>query len=184
MRRPGLTIAACTALCACAQILGIDDGTPRTYADGSIVDASEETTTLPEAAPPVDAGIDVPFSALACGTSTCNAVTEGCCRQGDPIDAMAQSFACVSDASDCDGGLVVTCDDSLNCAALGHAGYECCATVPDGGSIATKTTCVVKGTCTGTLMCTPGDDELCNADAGQSCLPSIQTIVGWTICKT
>jgi len=189
MRRAWVIVASCGFVAACAQILGIDDGIPRTSDDASVLDASTpETTTLPDATPPpVDAPPDVPTSPLACGTNTCNALVQGCCRTGDPVDAAAQSFACVTDAAACTGGLVVTCDNATTCAALGHPGDVCCANVPDGGAYATKTTCVAAAACTaagGAILCTPGDDEVCDVDAGQSCLPSVQTIVGWDLCKT
>jgi hypothetical protein len=185
MKRVWGVVIACAGIAACADILGIDDGVPRTYDDASIEDASlPETTSIPDATPPpTDAGIDVPVSALACGDASCNALTEACCRTGVVTDASVQSFACVSDASACKNGLVVTCDDSTNCAALGHPGEACCAEVPDGASMATKTSCVPANACTGMIMCQAGDDEICDVDAGQSCLPSMQTIVGWTICK-
>jgi hypothetical protein len=176
----GLLVAA-SAICACATLLGIDDGKPREL-DSSIADASAAETT-PDVVV-VDVGVDVPVSPLVCGTSTCNAFVEGCCRTSDPSDASAYAFDCVSDAASCKGGLVVTCDESANCTALGHAGTECCAVVPDGGSVATSTQCLPYLDCFGAFMCQPGDDEVCDPDAGQSCLPSVSTILGYTICKT
>lgn len=77
----------------------------------------------------------------------------------------------------------VTCDDTSTCTALGHAGDVCCAEV-DGGTYATDTACVAPGTCGATILCAAGDDELCAAgDAGKTRQPSIQTVIGFTICK-
>lgn len=182
----GLLVAA-SSIYACATLLGIDDGVPRQQ-DSSVGDSS----STPEAGADVvnDVGADVasdvvvPVSPLACGTSTCNALVEGCCRSGDPADASAESFGCVSDAAACKGGLVVTCDETANCTALGHLGDVCCAVIPDSGNAATSTVCMPFASCTGAIMCRPGDDEACDVDAGQSCLPSAQTILGYDICKT
>jgi hypothetical protein len=178
----GLVVSACCVY-ACADILGIDDGIPRVE-DASIADSSFDVTTLPDVSS-ADVGIDVPMSPLSCGTTTCNALTENCCRTGDPSDASGESFACVSGASPgaCDGGLVIVCDDAKNCVALGLPGDICCADVPDGGTIATSTSCVAPGKCNGAIMCLPGDDEVCKVDAGQTCKPSVATILGYTICK-
>ncbi len=155
----GVLVAA-SSICACASILGIDDGKPR-EPDASIPDVS-----VPETTPDVvivDVGVDVPTSPLVCGTSTCNALVEGCCRTSDPADASAYSFDCVSDAASCSGGLIVTCDESANCTALGQPGTVCCAVVPDGGSVATSTQCLPYLDCFGAFMCQPGDDEMCNS---------------------
>jgi hypothetical protein len=174
----GLLVGAC-AIGACADILGIDDGIPRqpdASIDASIVDAAGADAIS-------DAGIDVPVSPLTCGTSTCNALDQACCRLGDPLVADAESFACVSDAAACSAGLLVTCDEAANCTALGHPGDVCCALIPDGGTAATATKCMPAPSC-GVIICEPGDDEACDVDAGQSCLPSIQTVLGYDICKT
>ena len=171
---------------ACAEILGIDDGTPRDY-DASSVDASSDKATLPDASVNdvvVDVPVDVPVSPLACGTSTCNALAESCCRRGSFTQADAESFACVDSGADCDGGLLVTCDQPANCAAQGHPGDVCCGVLPDGGTIATSTACVPQSACKGVFLCEPGDDEMCKFDAGQSCKASASTILGWLICKT
>jgi hypothetical protein len=180
VRRPALV--ALVLLASCADILGIDDGTPRTYEDASI-DVANDVTTLPdvknEAAPDV-APETAPNSPLPCGDASCNAYVEACCRTGSQTQVDAQAFACVASDASC-GGLKVTCADNANCAAQGHPGEECCAFIPDGGSIATSTGCIKASACSGGDMCTPGDDENCTGEAG--CLPSVQTIVGWTICK-
>ena len=182
MRR--LALVALLVVASCANILGIDDGTPRTYEDASVVDASGDVTQLPDVQTKdvavVDVAPDVPKSPLPCGDASCNAYVQACCRTGDPVDASAQSFACVAPDASC-AGLKVTCADDSNCAAEGHAGEECCAEVPDGGGPATSTACVKTGACGGTPMCQPGDDENCTGDA--SCKPSITTVVGWMICK-
>lgn len=171
----GIVLAA-----GCADILGIDDGKPRTYEDASIPDVvSNDVTSLPDASTN-DAPPDVPNSPLPCGDASCNAYVQACCRTGDAVDASTQAFACIEAGATCTG-LKVTCADNANCAAQGHIGEECCAVVPDGGSIATSTTCIKASSCGGGDMCQPGDDENCTGDA--SCQPSIQTIVGWRICK-
>jgi hypothetical protein len=169
-------------LASCADILGIDDGTPRTYDDASLSDvSSNDVTTLPDASDgaAIDVAPDVPKSPLACGDASCNAYVQACCRTGDPVDATAQSFACIAADASC-AGLKATCADEANCVAQGHAGDECCAIVPDGGSVATSTACAKS--CGAASMCQPGDDENCAPDA-TSCKPSVMTIVGWMLCK-
>ena len=174
-------LAGCAALGACADILGIDDGKTRQY-DASVADSAVDAgrDVAPDA--PVDAAVDVPVSPLACGTTSCNALVEACCRTGDPADASAESFACVAADAGC-AGLRVVCDGPSDCASLGKAGDECCAIVPDGGSRATTTACVAPGACGGAVVCTTGDDESCDLDAGQTCQPSVATILGYSICK-
>jgi hypothetical protein len=170
-------------LASCADILGIDDGTPRTYEDSSIPDASNDVTTLPDASgdvTPADVAPDVPTSPMPCGDASCNAIVEACCRTGSSTQADAQAFACIASNASC-AGLKVTCADNANCAAQGHPGEECCAVLPDGGTIATSTVCMNASSCNGGDMCQPGDDENCAPEAG--CKPSAMTIVGWTICK-
>ena len=177
-------LVALVMLASCADILGIDDGTPRTYDDASLPDVSNDVTTLPDVkndVVPADAAPDVPTSPMPCGDASCNSLVEACCRTGSATLADAQAFACIASDASCGGGLKVTCADDSNCAAQGHAGEECCAFVPEGGTIATSTGCIKASSCSGGDMCQPGDDENCTGDA--SCKPSIQTIVGWTICK-
>lgn len=177
-------LAAAVGIAACANILGIDDGIPRQ--DDASIDAPLDVGGFDSADAGIDvmdAGIDVPPSPLACGKATCNALVEVCCRKGDPLDASGQTFACIGDAAACTNGLVIVCDQAESCTALGHPGEECCAIVPDGGSVATSTGCVASSACKGAFMCQPGDDEICNVDAGQSCKPSTATVVGYDICK-
>jgi hypothetical protein len=175
---PGMLLLVASA---CADILGIDDGIPRNV-DASVPDVFvADVVVLPDVV--VDAGIDVPTSPMACGTSSCNALTEACCRLGDPSDASGETFLCVTDAAACAKGLLATCVGPDNCTALGHPGDTCCGIIPDGGGVVTKATCVPAKTCTGAILCGPGDDEACDVD-GQTCKPSIASALGFLICKT
>lgn len=177
---------------ACSDILGIDDGAAR--GDASVEASAADAGA--DASPPIDSGpkdvaVDVPdtapYSPLLCGASTCNAAFEGCCRTGPPDpDAASYTFACVSKVTDCTGAdsVLVTCDRPDNCAAQGHPGTICCGLAPI-GQLAKSFGCVAAASCAsmGAIMCEPGDDELCDQDAGQACLPSSITAVGWLICK-
>lgn len=100
MRRVWAGAATCIALAACANILGIDDGTPRDY-DGSIEGGQDAAADAAK-----DVVVDVPFSPLSCGASTtCNfAIGQACCR----TDASA--YLCVSSAAACTGGTYIPCD--------------------------------------------------------------------------
>jgi len=124
------------------------------------------------------------FSPLTCGTLTCNAVTEGCCRTGSGTDAAAMTFQC-SKSAGCDPStsLFITCERGSNCAAQ-DAGNVCCAF----GSPATSVGCSPSCDSTGnTIVCDVADDDGGNCpvhEAGAlSCLPSQTTLVGFTICK-
>lgn len=187
-------LASSGALAACASILGIDDGLVRQ--DGGPSDAAPDVVAVDsgdeagnDATP--DAGLDArvdappPYSPLGCGKGTCNAVTQGCCREGNGSGASPYTYVCVSDAAACTSGsaIVVPCDRAANCVAQGKPGTVCCANTFN--TRATAVACVAPAACpvdAATLVCGPGDDELCAAH-GWACLPSIDTITGWDICK-
>jgi len=177
------------AVAACADILGIDDGIPR-IEDASLTDVQAEAAI-------VDAGLDAaaeaeaeaappPYSALSCGNSTCNAVTQGCCsRRSIVADAAVYAYACINDdGGDCDGGQLITCDRPDNCDKQGHVGQVCCAR----GSVSTVL-CTTALDCDypeagqAYRMCEPGDDELCQPDSGKTCQPSNSAAVGYLLCK-
>ncbi|HEX7604367.1 MAG TPA: hypothetical protein VF316_22265 [Polyangiaceae bacterium] len=191
-------LASSASLAACASILGIDDGIPRE--DGGLGDATldvvagdsggEGGDATPDAI--ADAGPDVPvdalepFSPLSCGNTTCNAVTQGCCRTGQGSDASPYGYVCVDDGGACasNSAVLVECDRAANCTAQGKPGHVCCANTPL-NTKATAATCLSPGACgvsVGTILCGPGDDELCTAQ-GRNCLASSVTIVGWDICR-
>lgn len=189
--------ASSAALVACASILGLDDGTPREDAgpiDATVdvtIDVISSTDATPDVVAP-DVGPDVapdapkPFSPLSCGSATCNAVTQECCRTGYGDDASPYAYGCVSDAGACKSAsaILVGCDRAANCAAQGKPGHICCANVVV-GDLATAVTCLAPSACgadAGTIVCGPGDDELCATQAF-TCLASNYTIVGWNICK-
>ena len=189
-------LASSGALAACASILGIDDGLPRedggsdatldVLAGDSGGEGGGDATPDVIADVGADVPVDAPHSPLSCGNGVCNAVTQGCCRTGAGSDASPYDYVCVDDGGVCTGGsaVLVGCDRAANCTAQGKPGDICCANVP----ISTKATaerCVAPSACsisTGTIVCGPGDDELCTAQ-GRSCLPSSVTIVGWDICR-
>ena len=178
-------VAAVSGAFACADVLGIDDGQPRD--DASVPDVTiDQATPQPDAsdAAPFDAAdaAPPPMSPLSCGSATCNAYVEACCRTGVGTDAAAMSFKCVTDAADCksNADLLVTCDRPANCEAQGHPGDVCCAWAPVGQPA--KSTGCAPDCADATVLCDPGDDELCKA-IGLSCGSSITTIVGFDLCK-
>lgn len=183
------------ALAACASILGIDDGLPRE--DGGLADVTLDVIpsgdsggdATPDASDGAVADVIVdapkPYSPLVCGNGTCNALAQGCCRTGYGDDASPYAYVCVNDAGACKAGgaIVVGCDSVASCAAQGKAGTVCCAN--GYFNPATAVACVAPSACpddAATMLCGPGDDELCAAH-GLACLSSVQTIVGWNICK-
>ena len=177
---------------ACAALLGIDDGIPRDDAGADVgLDVAPPSDAGPDVDPDAkadasDATVDAPkpFSPLACGSATCNAVGEVCCRTGTGGDA-GYVYKCLADASACTGTapLTVSCDRAANCAAQGKVGEICCANAYQ--TAATKVSCSAPSFCptnTFTIVCGPGDDEVC-ASVALTCQTSTVTAVGWTICK-
>jgi len=185
MRRRFLIAAAVTAagVAACADILGIDDGTPRGY------DASLDVTTSDAAADvrdgSADAAPDAPFSPLFCGTNTyCNfAAGEACCRTG------SATYACVDAAASCTG-MYIPCDRPEQCPQNTDAGpMQCCTTdvVNDAGIyVAQSVGCVQAGKCSPIpnhyILCGDGDGGAdCPPEAG--CGASVSALPPFLICK-
>lgn len=166
-------------IAACADILGIDDGIPRTN------DASIDVTTN-DAAPDVrDAATDVsdaPFSPLFCGTgNTCNfAAGEACCRTG------SATYVCVKDAAAC-SGTYIPCDRPSQCPQDAGA-MACCTTdvLNDGGIyVAESVGCVPAGNCAPIpshyILC--GDDSGADCPPEAGCGPSVSALPPFLICK-
>jgi hypothetical protein len=177
------------SLAACADILGIDDGLPRSE-DASLADVQEAATIDAAADAPEEAEAEAappPFSPLSCGTDTCNAVSQGCCsRHTTQTDgAVVYSYACIDDdGGSCDGGQLVTCDRPDNCDKQGHVGDVCCTTVATAPVVCTSAiACDHPEAGLAYRLCEPGDDELCEPDSGKKCLPSASSSVGWLLCK-
>lgn len=165
-------------IAACADILGIDDGIPRSN------DASIDVTT--DAAPDVrDAAVDSPDASaqLFCGTgTTCNlAAGEACCRTG------SVTYVCVTDAAAC-SGTYVPCDGPSQCPQNTEAGaMQCCTNdvLDDAGNyVAQSVGCVPAGTCTPVpthyILC--HDNADC-PDANPTCGQSTTALPTFLICK-
>ena len=157
----------CLATTGCANLLGIDDGIPRTDAAAADVSAADV------------------FSPLHCGDTTCNfAALESCCAADD-----GGAQACASATTDCPG-LYIPCDRSSQCEQDPDAGpIVCCADydVTEAGVVATGVSCVPASDCNAAsdrfpLCGGPGGAADCPADA--SCgtstfsLPSFQVCLG------
>jgi len=180
MRRAWIVpAAACIALAAaCADVLGIDDGTPRPLdaaidvLEGAAPDASD---AAPDAA---DA-----FSPLSCGGSvTCNfAAGQACCRTG------ASTFACVDGADAC-AGTYIPCDRSSQCPATEAGAELCCTTdvLTDAGTYVAESV-----GCHPAAQCSPIPTHyvLCGDDSGADCPPeagcgeSVSTLPPFLLCK-
>lgn len=185
MRWRVLTAAGTTvALAACANILGIDDGIPRS-SDGAVdapVDVGPKETG-PDAPMP-EAGPDAPFSPLACGTGVCNfALGEACCRTG------TTTYACVPTASACTGTLI-PCDRPSQCDSPDAGARTCCTTdvLNEAGTdyVAASVACMPVAACQGTpthyILCGDGDAAAdCPPEAG--CAQSTSTLPPFLICK-
>jgi hypothetical protein len=169
-----LTVAGLLATAACADILGIDDGIPRTY-DAS-VDGGLDAADAGDAA---DAVVDK-FSPLHCGNATCNfAAGQSCCWS----DA---GFGC-SATPQCDG-VYIPCDRPEQCAQAPDAEPNvCCAddTSVEGGAIATAVACLPASQCTSTFNRFPlcGDDSGVECQGDASCGESVFTLPTFLICK-
>ncbi len=173
--RGRLLILALAGAAGCADILGIDDGIPRTFDAGgdATVDASGDAK-----ADVTDAG--QAFWPLHCGSAVCDfGAGQSCCWGPDG------GFFCVSSPSQC-GGMDIPCDRAEQCAQ--DAGPAvCCATYAgvEGGAIATSVSCL------GATLCNSGSSRLilCGNDSGvdcqgdASCAASSFTLPTFDICK-
>ena len=170
-----LLAATSVAVSACAAILGIDDGTPRT--DDAAVDASQADA---DAAVDVvvDAGEGGPFVPLKCGQATCNfALGQACCRTG------STSFVCMDAGVTCSGTLI-ECDRPEMCPPDDAGPVVCCGDLSDteAGVVASAVSCKSEALCaysTHAYFC--DDAGECPADA--SCLQSTVTLPTYLICK-
>ncbi len=184
MRRAWTTLA-CIGLAACADILGIDDGSPRDY-DGSVdtgkLDGSVNDVLLIDTKSQ-DIFVEGAFSPLSCGSSTCNfAVGQGCCRTG------ASTYNCVDGGASSCSGTYIPCDRPEQCGS-GDAGAEqCCTTdvLNDSGTyVASSVGCLAAAAC----QPIPAHYVLCGDDSGvecgdaTSCAPSVATLPTFLICK-
>jgi len=173
------SFALIASAAACANILGIDDGIPRTTDASADVTIDVETDAMNDV---VDAGPDIPFSPLSCDKTTCNfALGQTCCRTG------AATFACI-DAGDSCSGLLIPCDRADQCPPDDAGAQECCTTdiLTDGGIyVATGVGCMPTAKCspipTHYLMC--GDLDAADCPDGTSCTPSVSTLPPFLICK-
>ncbi len=182
MRRRSLVTAAvlAAAVAACADILGIDDGIPRT-SDASLDAPSDATIDAKEGGS--DAGPEAAFSPLSCGTGTCNfAAGEACCRTG------STTYKCVDAAAACTG-TYIPCDRPEQCPQNTEAGaMQCCTTdvLDDGGVyVAQSVGCVAAGKCTPIpnhyILC--GDDSGADCPPEAGCGPSVSALPPFLICK-
>ena len=163
-----LAAALCSGAVGCADLLGLDDGIPRTDGGG-----------VADAAPTTDR-----FAPLHCGSSTCNfAAVQSCCW-----DDEAGTETCKNANEDC-GGLYVPCDRSSQCAQGGEAGpIVCCADYEanDAGAItATGVSCVPASDCTRAnlrfVLCGDGTSADCQGDA--SCVVSDAALPTFSVCQ-
>jgi hypothetical protein len=168
-------VVVAASLGACANILGIDDGIPRS------LDASLDVAA--DAAPDAhDASADGPFSALHCGNSTCNASSgQVCCWETDG------SYACAASTSSCTG-VAIPCDRPEQCPQTGDAGpVECCGTytLTDAGAITSAVGCVPQAQCTLSnskyVLC--GDDSGAECQPDATCGASTFTLPTFLICR-
>jgi hypothetical protein len=195
---------ACVSFAAC----GGADQTSLLTDSGSNPQDATQTDTGPgvdagkkDTGPSVDSGpiadvvtVDVPVgpadSKIHCGNTACSAQTEVCCMTvGNP-----NTFACVGSVNDCQGAndVPITCSSSENCASQGSPGDVCCG-LPNGPnsqnpscnnfSMASMTQCQTS--------CDPQQGEFemgCTLQPnsctnGQTCITSVCTIPGYTLCK-
>jgi hypothetical protein len=162
------------AVAGCADILGIDDGIPRT------ADAGVDATVDAAADAQADSSAEDNFSPLHCGSAVCDfGAGQSCCWDGDG------GFFCASSPSQC-GGIDIPCDRAEQCAQ--DAGPAvCCATYAsvEGGAVATSVSCL------GATLCNSGSSRLilCGNDSGAdcqgdaSCGASTFTLPTFDICK-
>jgi len=173
-----LFVVTCVGASACAAILGIDDGIPRTQ--DAALDAPSSDAGADAADTAAEAAFDGPFVPLSCGPSaTCNvALGQACCRSG------STTYDCIDAGVTCTGTLI-QCDRPEMCPPAAEAGpVVCCADLvnTDAGALATSVSCKPTALCAyashGWLCDDAGE---CPADA--SCLQSTFTIPPYYICR-
>lgn len=172
----------CVGVAACADILGIDDGTPRAY--DAAADAPADGTLDAPADTGADASADALFSPLSCGTTDCNAaIGEACCRTGPT------SYQCVSSQSAC-AGTFIPCDRPSQCPPTDAGPQTCCTTdvLDEAGTdyVAASVACRPTASCVPTpthyILCGDGDASAdCPPEAG--CAPSTSTLPPFLVCK-
>lgn len=173
---------------------GTDAGTP---ADGA---TSADSKNPPSSPPNADSGPIVPpppqkdaasaDPGIQCGTASCAVDTEVCCRTHTGGTVGSDSFACTPPAScaDSTATLAIPCDDTADCAALGHPGTVCCAVVasqpPSQTTRAIAVSCENPAVCISknsrVYLCDPKDPNPC--PSGAACKLSIGTLVGYYLC--
>lgn len=202
LKRSGLFfgVAALTAI-ACGGIdepnfFSSNDTTTTTKDSGtSGADSGHITGGSDGGTTPIDSGTVTPIDSggpvasdpgIFCGTDEstdpvyCPTATQFCCATGAELGSP--SFACGTDKSTCTddalGGLVIPCDDTLEC-----GGQFCCGTFDSTSSTYSEIRCAT--TCKGTqarIFCDPANG---NADCGGtgSCEES-GSLPGFHVCGT
>ena len=157
--------AACCGALGCSDLLGIDDGIPRTDAGGAF-----------------DVAVIDVFAPLHCGSATCNfAALESCC-----VDDDSGAQACANATTTC-SGLYIPCDRSSQCAQDDDAGpVVCCADYEtrDAGIVATGVSCIPVADCNAAndrfVLCGGDGGADCPADA--SCGVSSFSLPSYPVC--
>jgi hypothetical protein len=192
-----IAIAFCRRLTALAAVIGstsivvaacggaghndLLDGTPDA---GSKADAANSDAAGDARIDAGEAGSSDP--GIRCASNYCTVGTQSCCREGD---TTPYTDTCVP-VGQCqgDGGtrsLEIPCDDTADCAAEGHPNMVCCVE-GDSSSNAAAVTCRPPAECVASQgrapLCDPASPNPCSP-ATPKCLPSTQTLVGYSICQ-
>lgn len=132
----------------------------------------------------VDSGpLPVTSASVACpGSATCESSSgQECC-----FSPQTQDGQCVSSDAECngEGDVLLPCDDTADCDALGHIGDVCCAQADKNG-IVSAVQCRAASDCSAkngqTNLCDPSASNPC--PNGGTCQPSMVSIPGYTICR-
>ncbi|MEO8799022.1 MAG: hypothetical protein ABI551_14125 [Polyangiaceae bacterium] len=136
--------------------------------DGSVVDSAPGPVTT---------------ASVACaGAGPCESSNgEECC-----FSPQTTKGQCVSSAGDCSGAgeVLLPCDDTADCDALGNVGDVCCAQADQNG-IVSHVQCRAVSDCSAkngqTNLCDPSASNPC--PNGGTCQPSKTSIPGYSICR-
>jgi len=114
------------------------------------------------------------------GAVDCSVGSQVCCKQG----GATTSYACENGTTCSTSGAVpIPCDDTADCAALGHVGDLCCLTTSSTGRV-TEVTCRSQVDCDMNVgrrgLCDPRATDPC--PAGGSCKLSTVTLPGFYVC--
>ncbi len=136
-----------------------------------------------------DSPVGPPDSLIHCGSAlTCDAKTQICCKH----TFSSQQYQCVSSVNDCmgNGDVPIECSSNDNCVSQGNPGYICCADANNAGTgnctnytVASSVSCQADCSQQGQVPVGCSQQVQDCPYPNQTCIVSICTLPGYTICN-